>query len=77
MLRPRKNEIYVGIFNADQPQPYEIWCADLWECPECGAQTILGYGKEPFSKHFHKDFSRQMEFITHLVDSKLKSLPGE
>ena len=73
MLRPRKNEIYVGVLSDDKP--YQVWCADLWECPGCETQTILGYGQEPIAEHYEEKFDYWRERITHTVDGKLKALP--
>ncbi len=73
-LRPRKNDIYVLETMADL-RPYRIWNADLWECPDCGTQTILGYGQNRISEHYEEGFSGWLERVTHTIEGSLKGLP--
>lgn len=28
-------------------KPYKLWCADLWECPDCGHQLVAGWASTP------------------------------
>ena len=73
-LRPRKNEIYVlETMNPDN-DPYRIWCADLWECPDCGTQVILGYGQQHISEHYEKDFGIWLAKVTHRIEGPMKGL---
>jgi hypothetical protein len=37
---------------------YKVWVGDLWHCPDCGAQTIVGIGSGPVSEHYKPDFHR-------------------
>jgi DNA-directed RNA polymerase subunit RPC12/RpoP len=30
------------------PEPYQAYAADLYKCPECGAEVIVGTGERPF-----------------------------
>ena len=71
-LRPRKNEIYVLIENDDVA--HAVWCADLWECPDCGTQVILGYGQQPVSKNYKDDFEYYVEKCTHSIVGPMKGL---
>jgi len=73
MLRPRTNEIYVAV--ESDGQAYQIWCADLWECPDCGTQIILGYGREPIAEHYEDKFDFWRKRTTHTVDGTMKVLP--
>ena len=72
MLRPRTNEIYVAV--ESDGQAYQIWCADLWECPDCGTQIILGYGQRPLSENYQDGFEKYLKMVTHNIDGKLKAL---
>jgi len=38
-------------------QPYKLWRGDLWACPECGHETIVGVAYEPLSEHYKRDFA--------------------
>jgi hypothetical protein len=37
-------------------QPYKLWVADLWECPECAHQIVVGFGHGPVREHHEEDF---------------------
>jgi hypothetical protein len=75
-LRPRKNDIYVLTERGDG-LPYQVWNADLWECPDCGHQVILGYGQSHCSEHYETDFKTWLSMVTHTIKGQLKGLPGE
>lgn len=36
--------------------PYKLWRADLWECPDCGHEIVVGFARQPWSEHFEPDF---------------------
>ena len=74
-LRPRKNDIYVLQTMDDIGTPYKIWNADLWECPTCGTQVILGYGVNHISEHYEPEFASWMKQVTHTIIGNLKTLP--
>jgi hypothetical protein len=38
-------------------QPYKLWRGDLWACPECEHETIVGVAYEPISEHYKPDFA--------------------
>lgn len=42
-------------------EPYKLWMGDLWRCPGCGSEIIVGVGLEPISQDFHPDFEKQIE----------------
>ena len=73
-LRPRKNDIYVLTTMSDG-KPYQIWNADLWECPDCGQQVILGYGMHAISEHYMDGFDTWMAEVTHTIEGSLRGLP--
>ena len=56
VLVPYKNDIRV-IEELDDGKPYNLWCADLLECPECHHRIISGFGNRPVRKHFEADFN--------------------
>ncbi len=37
--------------------PYKLWLADLWECPECHAEVILGFAHHRLAEHYEPDFA--------------------
>ena len=46
-------------------EPYKIWSADLWTCPKCHHQCILGFGDRPVAQYFdshYLDVQKDVEF---------------
>lgn len=64
-LRPEKNG--VGVLDmyrpsdSTEPQPYELFDADLWKCPSCGIEVVGGFGENPISAHYKPDFQRRID----------------
>ena len=40
--------------------PYKLWVGDLFECPDCGAQTISGMNREPIAEHYQSGFTEMV-----------------
>jgi hypothetical protein len=40
---------------------YQLWAADLKECPKCNHQIIAGFAKEPFSEHWKEGHAKSVE----------------
>ena len=55
-LKCKKNEVVVEELAGNDS--YRIWEADLWECPKCGTEIIAGFGLEPITEHFEKDYRK-------------------
>ena len=49
-LRPEQNG--VGVVDLAGNRQVQIWEADLWKCPGCGVEIIVGFGQGPVSEHF-------------------------
>lgn len=45
-----------GTADPERWTPYKIWVGDLWECPDCLAQTVVGVGAHPIAEHFEDRF---------------------
>ncbi len=74
-LRPRKNGVNVLETMEDGKTPYKIWKADLWECPDCGTQVILGHGAHAIAEHYELDFAESLVHVTHTIRGCPKALP--
>lgn len=37
-------------------QPYKCWMGDLWKCPDCQHEIVVGVCSGPFAEHYQKDF---------------------
>jgi hypothetical protein len=42
-------------------RPYKVWIGDLWKCPSCGHELIVGVGKEPLREHYQEGFEMVRE----------------
>ena len=54
--------------------PYQLWQADLWECPDCGNQVILGYGEKCWSEHYQPDFKSYLDKVDFTISGECKAL---
>ena len=53
---PRVAGAQPGLREPEAWRPYKLWAADLWECPDCGAQVLTGFGAGPINEHYRPDF---------------------
>lgn len=37
-------------------KPYKLWRGDLWKCPDCGFELVVGVIGGPVREHYHPDF---------------------
>ena len=56
-----KSGISVIDMFSQPPEPYQIWLADLFECPTCKTRIVSGFAQDSFIKHFNKDFGYWLE----------------
>ena len=63
-LRPEKNGVGVldmyRPLDSDKEEPYELYDADLWKCPQCGLEVVGGFGNGAISAHYKPDFQRMI-----------------
>lgn len=61
-LKPEKNGVtVVETFGTDSDEPYKLWDADLWKCPNCGVQIVSGFAQHNYAEHYQPDFAKQLE----------------
>lgn len=66
-MRPKKNGIWVEE-HSGYDNPYKIWRADLWYCPNCNTEIISGFGFNEVSEHFETDeYDKLKEKVTHHI----------
>ena len=51
-LRPEKNGVIVAEMFQNNEKIYKLWEADLWKCPLCYFEVVLGFAQSPFQEHF-------------------------
>lgn len=63
-FRPETNGVGVlDMFrpsDSDEPQPYELFDADLWKCPKCGVEVVGGFGYDCVSAHYNANFQKHI-----------------
>ena len=47
--------------------PYKLWMGDLWECPDCESQVIVGVGSQPLAEHFEPGYGRTVEVFNPVL----------
>jgi hypothetical protein len=60
---PKQNDVRVVEYFLDPPQPYKLWCADLWACPKCGFEIVTGFGNNAYAEHFQEGFTEMLEDV--------------
>lgn len=55
-FRCKKNGYHAVLLSGTPPEPYQIWDADMWECPSCHAQILSGFGSKPIAENWQTLF---------------------
>lgn len=55
-LKIETTGVYVVEYFNDPPQPYKIWQADQWMCPNCEYDIVAGFGLDPIAVHHEPEF---------------------
>lgn len=42
-------------------KPYKLWMGDLWKCPDCLHELVVGVIGGPISEHYMSDFKSKVE----------------
>jgi hypothetical protein len=51
-FRVKKNGVILAVtFN--NGKLYELYSADLWQCPKCGFEVVAGIAHDPFANHYN------------------------
>lgn len=50
-------------------RPYKIWSADMWECPECGARVVVGFGRTAHTTYHEDTFNTILEQVKQFDDT--------
>lgn len=56
---PIGEKVKAGTAEPEKWKPYKLWMGDLWECPDCHAQTISGVGINRVAEHYEPDFEQK------------------
>jgi hypothetical protein len=58
-FRPKNNDVV--LLDVASFGDYKAWNADLWKCPKCGSEIIVGFGNSAFTEHFEPDFKEKLK----------------
>jgi len=56
-MKVTKNGVTVEELDGNR-EPYKLWRADLYTCPDCQAQVITGFGSNPIAEHFQPSYKK-------------------
>ena len=72
--RCKKNEVAVRYGNEDRPpEPgCSVAVGDLWECPSCGQEIIIGWAYSPWSGAAHPEQRDSIFQIAKAIDASGK-----
>ncbi len=60
---PAHEGALVGKPGEGQWRPYKLWLGDLWWCPDCETEIIIGNGHVAVSEHFEDNFCQATEAL--------------
>lgn len=70
-MRPKQNSVTVEELFEDG-SPYKLWDADLWECPNCKAEVITGFGRGPIAEHWQDTYALQRERLQPIYPGRCR-----
>jgi hypothetical protein len=71
----KKNSVTVEE-RLETQEPYKLWDADLWECPECGVEVITGFGHGPLAEHWQPTYAAQRERLQPVYPGRCRETEG-
>lgn len=51
----RKQAASAGVLKATKQIDYQVFNADVYKCPDCGAEVAARYGSQPSWQHFQSE----------------------
>ena len=57
-FKPETNGVIVAEMFQKNTKIYKLWRADLYKCPVCGVEIVVGFGQYPIAEHFTDDCER-------------------
>ena len=77
LMRPERNGVLVELtMGREDTRPYQLYMADLWQCPKCEKQVIKGSGENPLREYFMEDYEEFRDKLAehdplYVIDGKL------
>lgn len=54
-FKPEENGVIVAEMFQRNTKIYKLWSADLWKCPVCGIEIVVGFSQYPYAEHYSAD----------------------
>lgn len=70
-MRVTKNSVTVEE-QLETGGPYKLWDADLYQCPDCGARVITGFGRSPMAEHYQPDYLAQRDRLAPIYPGRCR-----
>lgn len=51
-------------------EPYKLWDADKYRCPQCGHEIVSGFGREPIAEHYQPTYREQRKRLAPILEAK-------
>ena len=58
-MRCSKTGATIVVMSGDEP--YQIWQADIFQCPGCGFEAVTGWAGKPFKYRHEENFQQAVE----------------
>lgn len=71
-MRVKQNSVTVEELLEDGA-PYKLWDADLWECVECGAEIVAGFGRGPIAEHWQPNYQELRARLAPILPGRCRS----
>ena len=52
---PKQNGVTVADYFLKNTKIYKLWKADLYKCPKCGVEIVVGFGQNAYAEHYKDD----------------------
>ncbi len=57
-MKPAKNDFLVEEM-LDGEHPYRVWSTDLWRCPNCSTEVVMGFGAKPLGEYWQGSYAKK------------------
>lgn len=76
-FKPLKNgQAVVTMCHDTPPFPYQLFDADSFKCPGCGAEIVSGFGREPLYENWRPDFESLIPADVVRCYERLEDVPA-
>jgi hypothetical protein len=72
-FRCKKNEVAIRYGNEDQPERQDgsVLVGDLWECPSCGFEIVIGWAYQPWDPNLCPNDRERILQVVQAIDASV------